>query len=239
MLETILAARPATSVDGVIALMTAIDDALPDRDGLKWFNQLYLRVTEAVREELIRRGPYEDPRFIEHLDIVFGNLYFDAAAAGHVQPTAAPSAWQPLFQARGLSRARLQHALAGMNAHINRDLPIGIVQTFEALGGQPARAVRRRRDYDRVDELLERVEGEVRAEFAVGVLGVLDRLAGTRDQMAAMWSVRKARAAAWTNAEVLWSLRRTPTLRDRYFARLDGLTGFAGRGLLAEIPVRA
>jgi Family of unknown function (DUF5995) len=29
--------------------------------------------------------------------------------------------------------ARLQFALAGMNAHINRDLPQGIVQVFEAL----------------------------------------------------------------------------------------------------------
>jgi hypothetical protein len=239
MLDAILAARPATSVDGVIALMAAIDETLPDGDGLKWFNRLYLRVTVAVRDALAQHGPYEDPTFIEHLDIVFGNLYFEAAAAGHRQAQSCPPAWRPVFEARDWPRARLQHALAGMNAHINRDLPLGIVETFEALGGRPSRAPRRRRDYDRVDDLLERVEAEVRAEFAVGVLGVLDRLAGTRDQMAAMWSIRKARAAAWTNAEVLWSLRRTPTLRDRYVERLDSFTGFAGRGLLAEIPIRA
>jgi hypothetical protein len=44
--------------------------------------------------------------------------------------------------------------------------------------------------------------------------------------------VRKARDAAWTNAEVLWSLRPLPDLQDHYLATLDRLTGFAGRGLL-------
>ena len=31
---------------------------------------------------------------------------------------------------------------------------------------------------------------------------------------------------------MLWALRKAPALRDAFFARLDGFTGFAGRGLL-------
>jgi hypothetical protein len=33
-------------------------------------------------------------------------------------------------------------------------------------------------------------------------------------------------------AEMLWTLRDSPRLRDRFFARLDGMVGMTGRGLL-------
>jgi hypothetical protein len=47
------------------------------------------------------------------------------------------------------------------------------------------------------------------------------------DDAVAMWKVRAARSAAWTNAQVLWGLRGVPRLRDRFFDRLDGLTSIA------------
>ena len=53
-----------------------------------------------------------------------------------------------------------------------------------------------------MNELLERVEGETKAEFSVGLIGVFDVAAGRVDDIAAMWNVRVARKAAWTNAEV-------------------------------------
>jgi len=49
MLSDILLRTPARSIDDVVAVMTAIDETLPDDDGLKWFNRLYLRVTVSVR----------------------------------------------------------------------------------------------------------------------------------------------------------------------------------------------
>ena len=38
-LTTILGERPAQSIDEVIAMMTAIDETLPDSDGVKSFNR--------------------------------------------------------------------------------------------------------------------------------------------------------------------------------------------------------
>jgi len=61
-----------------------------------------------------------------------------------------------------------------MNAHINRDLPQGIVQVFEALGGDPTSGEARRQDFDSVNERLERVGDEVKADFSVGVIGIVD-----------------------------------------------------------------
>jgi hypothetical protein len=119
-----------------------------------------------------------------------------------------------------------------MNAHSNRVLPDGIVQSFVALGGDPITDELREKDFDSINGLLERVEEEVKTEFTVGIVGAIDRLGGPVDDAVAMWKVRSARSAAWTNAQVLWELRGLPRLRDRFFDKLDGLVGLTGRGLL-------
>ena len=228
----ILDAHPVESVDEAVALMQALDESLPDNDGVKWFNRLYLRVTVSVAKE-IRTATFEDPAFLARLDIVFANLYFEALHAASAGVNAAPSAWRPLLEARNAPRiARIQFALAGMNAHINRDLPEGVVRSFAAMGGDPITDEVRERDFDRVNDILERVQQEVTGEFAVGLLGQLDRLGGPVDDAVAMWKVRAARSAAWTNAQALWGLRHLPRVRDRFFSRLDSLVGLTGRGLL-------
>ena len=38
---------PAT-IDDVLKMMESIDQLLPDEDGLKWFNRLYMMVTKEV-----------------------------------------------------------------------------------------------------------------------------------------------------------------------------------------------
>jgi hypothetical protein len=231
-LDPILARAPVHSIAEALAVMQAIDDTLPDHDGVKWFNRLYLRVTESV-DTAVADATFNDVPFLATLDVVFANLYFSALAAASAGPGAAPRAWRPLLESRHAPGiARIQFALAGMNAHINRDLPDGIVQSFVALGGDLLTDEARERDFDSVNDILERVEAQVKTEFAVGLVGALDRLGGPVDDAVAMWQVRAARSAAWTNAQVLWGLRRLPPLRDRFFSRLDGLVGMTGRGLL-------
>lgn len=237
-LEEILTNTPVDSIDGAVAVMRAIDDALPDRDGVKWFNRLYLRVTVSVGAA-VRGAQFRDPAFLATLDLVFANLYFSALAAGLADIDSAPSAWRPLLRARHTPGiARIQFALAGMNAHINRDLPDGIVRSFEASGGDPITDVMRLQDFESVNDLLAQVEAEVKAEFAVGPLGAVDRLGGALDDTLAMWNVRAAREAAWTNAQVLWGLRLFPPLQSRFFDKLDSLVGMTGRGLLHIIDPR-
>ena len=67
------------SIEDVLSVMRAIDRALPDTDGVKWFNFLYLSVTEAVQAETTG---WEDWPFLKRLDVVFATLYFDAIRAG-------------------------------------------------------------------------------------------------------------------------------------------------------------
>jgi hypothetical protein len=231
--------RRATTIAETVDIMTALDGTLPDVDGLKWFNRLYLQVTLAVRDA-VTTTTFRDPAFLATLDVVFANLYFDAVAAGESDPASAPSAWRPLFECRHRQGIRpIQFALAGMNAHINRDLPEGIVATYRATDGAPVQGSERHEDFEKVNDLLEAVETQIKAEFSTGLVMIVDVACGDMDDAMAMWKVRAARAAAWTNAEVLWALRSTPTLRQRFFSRLDSFTGFAGRGLLvptARLP---
>src|SRR6185436_21054921 len=123
MVSELTRRRRASSIAEAVDIMTALDNELSDRDGVWWFNHLYLRVTLAVRDA-VTTTTFRDPLFLERLDVVFANLYFDAVAAGDADPQAAPSAWRPLFESRHKGGIlSIQFALAGMNAHINRDLP--------------------------------------------------------------------------------------------------------------------
>ena len=234
MLSEAMKVRRATSITEAVDIMETLDRELSDADGLWWFNRLYLRVTHAVRGA-VTTTTFLDPAFLERLDVVFANLYFDAVAAGDADPLAAPSAWRPLFESRHQRGIlSIQFALAGMNAHINRDLPAGIVATYLATDGAPAQTSARYADFKRVNDLLETVEAQINVEFSTGIVGLVGSVAGDVDDAVAMWKVRAARDTAWTHAEVLWALRTSPALRDAFFTRLDRFTGFAGRGLLVR-----
>jgi hypothetical protein len=131
--------------------------------------------------------------------------------------------------------APIQFALAGMNAHINRDLPLALVATCGARKVVPLRGGRQHADFRRIDGVLAEAEARVKIEFATGLIGWADEALGELDDVLAMWNVRKARAAAWTNAETLWALRDLPLTAGRFALTLDRTVGFAGRGLLRPL----
>jgi hypothetical protein len=218
------------TIDDVIATMRAIDARLPDGDGVKWFNFLYLEVTKALQAD---QAAWKDWPFLQQFDVGFARLYFDAMVTWERQPAATPHAWRPMLRARHDRKlARIQFALAGMNAHINRDLPVALACLAEADGRFPSRDGARHDDFGRVNDILEQVEGTVRTVLATGLLGEIEQALGDLDSVLAMWKVRNAREAAWTNGEVLWHLRGTQLLGREFLARLDSMTGFASRGLL-------
>jgi hypothetical protein len=221
---------PATVADVVDRLETILHP-LAKADGLACFARLYLAVTEGVRGRLAD-ATFADPSFLSALDVRFANLFFSA-----VDTPPVPRAWAPLFDDRARHGvAPLQFALAGMNAHINRDLPVALVTTFEEAGIDLAEGSPQHADYVRVNAVLASVEAEAKEQFlGGGWLRKLDRLIHRFhriDDVVAMWDVSRARDAAWTNAAALWELRGDRDLYDAYLATLDRTVGFAGRGLL-------
>jgi len=227
-----LESRRVESIRDVLAVMDVIDAALPDEDGVKWFNKLYAMVTQAIQRE-VAAGRFKVAPWIEQLDVSFAKLYFDAVIAYDKDPATCARAWQPLFDARrSPAVSRLQFALAGMNAHINHDLAIAVVETCEITSTEPARGTPYYSDYLEVNEVLEVAEKRAIDEIATGLLRDVEKALGRIDNIVAMWSIKHARDTAWTNAEVLWSLRGNRFLYGAFAQTMDRMTGFAGRGLL-------
>lgn len=228
-----------TTVANVLERLTAIDRALPPADGVKWFNKLYLEVTQQVAASV--PGQHQAaPGFLEALDVFFGSRYFDAfdaAGNGATLPAAYPfHAWKPLFEARfATGIAPVQFALAGINAHINHDLAIVVCDTCAARGTEPLDEGPEHEDYQSVNGLIAKVEKKMKAWMMTGLLKELDLAFRPVDDTVAVWDVQKARDAAWVGAEVIWSLRALPPLRDDYKAMNDRAVGFAGRALLTPV----
>lgn len=224
------------TVADVLARLTAIDAALADDDGVKWFNRLYLEMTQQL-ESSVTSQPEAAPGFLAALDVVFAERYLTAfAASGDGGPLPADypfHAWKPLFEARyerGI--APVQFALAGMNAHINHDLAIAVCGTCADRRSEPNDDGPEHRDYESVNGLIERVEKQMKTWMMTGLLKELDRELGDVDDVVAVWNIGRARDAAWVGAEVIWSLRPLPPLRESYEDTNDRVVGFAGRALL-------
>jgi hypothetical protein len=234
--STILAAvaAPVQSVAEVLQTMQTIDATCIDGDGLKWFNWLYLQVTQAV-EARIAAGDFSDPAWLAELDVQFARLYFGALQSSlSEQPTAA--CWQAVFESRNqVAIARIQFALAGINAHINHDLPEAIVATCEATNTVPDRGTHYN-DYTALNSTLDSLVESAKQTLNVRLLGDALPPVSHLENTIAAWSVSAAREAAWNNAFALWNLRLFSPAKASFLDALDGLTTVVSKTLLVPVP---
>jgi uncharacterized protein DUF5995 len=233
-LLAVASGSPAETYSDVMARLRAIEAELDESDGLIWFNRLYTAMTSNVIEGA-RRHRFDDPVFLERLDCHFANLYFGALAAHLSDPGAGPPCWEPLFQSRDRRGILpLQYALAGINAHINRDLPVALVETFAELDRAPDRDGREHADYLKINSILESTYLEAKPGLLTRAGRGLDVALGELDDVLAMFSVKRARDAAWVAGEVRWALRGSPVISRHHLEALDRLVGLASRGLLSS-----
>ncbi len=226
---------PPQSIADALRIMQMIDATCIDGDGLKWFNWLYLQVTRAV-EARVASGGFTDPAWLAELDIQFARLYFGALESTlSGQPS--PGCWQALFGCRNRAAiARIQFALAGINAHINHDLPQAIVTTCQIKATLPQHAGVQYTDYTALNTTLDGLVESAKQTLRVRLLGdPLPPVSHLEDTIAA-WNVSAAREAAWRNAELLWHLQAAPPLSLNFMDTLDGLTTVAGKALLVPVP---
>jgi hypothetical protein len=221
---------PAT-IDEVIAAMRAIDAALPNEDGLKWFNRLYLTVTEEV-DLHPPDGGWKDAAWLLGLDVIFAGLYFGAVKSYLEGSADTPSSWRALMDARRMPGIdRIQFALAGMNAHINHDLAAALLATDIQQGVVPAKGSPQHVDYEAVNGLLSSVMPSELTMLAVDVLGVLAEDTGKVGRLLAFWNLCKARDMAWDFADQLRMLNGA--FHAAAICMQDQMTGVIGRAILA------
>lgn len=231
-LNGIVSAAPPDTINDVIARMQAIDTALPNNDGLKWFNRLYLMVTQQV-DLKPPGGTWQNPAWLTALDVVFARYYF-GAVRGYLAGTGIPSSWSALFEVRfqaGIDR--IQFALAGMNAHINHDLAQALVDTDATLGTAPAPDGPEHADYQAVNALLATVMPSALNMLATDTLGVLAEDTGKIGRVLAFWDIVKARDLAWDFANHLRDL--SGLVRQAAVDAQDAVTGALGRAILTVV----
>ena len=232
LLQIVSGASPA-SIPDVIAVMQSIDGLLPSNDGVKWFNRLYLMVTQEIDAQPPPNG-WQDATWLTRLDVVFAGFYFAAIAGALEQNADSASSWDAFFEARTRAGVdRIQFALAGMNAHINHDLALALLQTDDELHLTPAMQSPEHDDYERVNGLLEVVLPSALNLLATGIVGELAQDTGKVGRLLAIWNVRAARDLAWDFADHLRNLRGLS--RDLALEGQDKLTGVIGRSLLLPV----
>jgi Family of unknown function (DUF5995) len=225
-------APPPASIDDVLKVMEAIASAIPGPDGIAQFNRLYYKVTQEVGRSVGGRT-FEDIAFITRLDVLFAGRYFRALRQ-YLSDGGAPRSWRALFESRHRSGvSALRFAVAGMNAHINFDLALSLVETAAERGLVLDAGTPQHRDYERINRLLGDTMPAAKVWFSTGLIGVADEALGPKDDHVAIWSIGRAREAAWVHAETLAALQGVPRLAARFVDTLDRSVGLASHALLA------
>jgi len=226
---------PPQSIADVLATMQSIEALTTDGDGLKWFNWLYFQVTQAV-EARVSAGGFNDPGFLSELDVQFAQLYFNALK-NSLSNASLADCWQALFSQRNQTAlTRIQFALAGINAHINHDLPIAIVATCQIQNLAPQHSTPQYNDYTSLNATLDSLIEQAKQTLNVRLLGEALPDVSQLENTVAAWSVSASREAAWNNSELLWHLSAEPLLSKSFLDTLDGLTTVIGKTLLVPIP---
>ena len=223
------------AIRDVLQTLQTIDATCADGDGLKWFNWLYLQVTQAV-EARVGTGGFADPAWLAQLDVQFARLYFFALKASLSGQTTS-DCWQTLFISRNQNAiARIQFALAGINAHINHDLPEAIVATCQITGTSPDHDGPHYTDYTALNSTLDGLVESAKRTLNVRLPGdALPPVSHLADTIAA-WNVGAARESAWQSAGHLWQLRPVPSLGSGFMDMLDGFTTVISKALLVPVP---
>jgi hypothetical protein len=231
-LHNLVSAPALTAIKQVIELMQQIDDCIPNGDGLKWFNRLYLSVTQQIDQQPVTC--WKDPSWLINLDVVFAGFYFRALAGFLSGDPGVPSSWTAMFEARYRTGVdRIQFALAGMNAHINHDLALALLAVDDQTGVVPSHTSPQHVDYQLVNMLLNSVMPSALQMMATDTLGVLAEDTGKVGRLLAFWNICQARDLAWDFANHLRNL--SGALPQAALDAQDQITGVLGRAILSVV----
>lgn len=168
------------------------------------FLSLYMSVTDAIGQR-VREGGFQDPVWVERYGVAFANLYLRAVDS-YASGTWTPKAWRRAFDcADNRSALVLQDLLLGVNAHINHDLALALIEA-----GIDDRRDERYADHTSVNAVLESLTNQAQQQIAEAYapgLANFDALGGDVDEMVAAFSIARAREHAWAVALSLANAR--------------------------------
>ncbi len=181
-------------------------------DAAGYFPAMYARVTTQIANSIDGHAFVDGNRMN-----VFATEFASRYTRAWRQEIPRPRCWQASWDVADDGNLLIvQQLLLGINAHVNYDLPQAVAEVARETGDLASV----RKDFDAVNDVL--------AEVSVGVLGELDRLSHWTSMVAALgggrafnFSLRAARAQAWSASEQLYAL--DDHQQHEYVAELDEL----------------
>jgi hypothetical protein len=228
-------ARPYASVQEVVDALVLLEDRFVAADDKR---SIFVTAYRTITLELQRRigaSRFEDNAWVSRYLLAFANLYRRALHA-YEQPgrEAVPLPWRIAFEAAASGPALLmQHLLLGINAHINHDLALGLIEVTI----DPQRESRRR-DHTAVNAALEQATDPVQqrlAQLYAPGLQLLDGACGVLDERVTNFSFAKARDCAWSSAVRLADCRDDAS-RAQCRRAMEETSGVLARTLLVANP---
>jgi hypothetical protein len=206
--------------------MEEIDEQLiADNDERRHFHGAYLRSTRAVLDDAAAGG-FRDPEWAEAWGLAFAELYMGAFAAWDGGGDT-PGPWRVAFEASTDSvMPPVRHALLGINAHINYDLPQALLAVIsdDDFDDEIVMADRAA-DHAHVDSILvQRVPEEDRRIARVEEPGdrtAVDRLMSPFNRAGTRRFLKEGRRKVWRNTRLLSAARRRGP--DDYLRELSRL----------------
>jgi hypothetical protein len=149
--------RETPVIDSVLDRMQAMLQAWEQAaDSRAVFLGCYQLMTRNVHRA-IQAGEFHDAVWVSTVLHRFAGYYFEALEADARQDPDTPAVWRRTFNAARQRRtAPVQNLLLGVNAHINYDLVLTLVDTLDLEWAQlsPEQREQRRSDHDRINDIL-------------------------------------------------------------------------------------
>lgn len=220
----------ADSIPDAITRLSDIQSSLSPKDGLTYFNRIYVDVTRDIYTKICT-GYFHDSPFLTALDLTFVNRYLTMVFAAN-NDDSVPLAWRPLIESRsddGIDP--VQFALAAMNAHINYDLPNAVFETCVRLETAPKEHFD---DYQKVDGILDSCEEGIRRSFESRAELDVDKRTSRIANLVADWTIKGFRDLAWNNALILWDLRSIRAPRSLFDESIGAAAALTSRLVLVK-----
>lgn len=186
--------------------------ALDASDATGYFAAMYARVTRRVADG-VDAGRFRDPERMVEFANAFAGYYLRALD----DPGNAPRCWKGAFAVAGDPGLLIvQHLLLGMNAHVNHDLPLVVVDLADDRGGLDAI----KEDFRTINDVLAQTQPKV-----IDDLGRMARWVSVASWAGAdrvfHFSLTTARDQAWRSAVRIHP--KNPPDRAEDAAELDDL----------------
>jgi len=234
---TALAAEP-DDIEGVVDQLNQVQDVLKripplyDENPIADFNTLYTTITVNISQRH-KTGEFTRPAFLNRLDVEFSRRYVKALRLWSVASAQTPQSWAVLFRRVADTDLRsLPCAAAGVNAHINYDLPFALTATWRRLG-HCASGGPEHRDYLVINDVFEECIPALRWRYLDMWQRHIDRINLGIDDWYQNVLVVVTRNVAWERAQRLWEHRDDPAAVEQMRREFDTQAAQIGRTLLS------